>query len=42
VPDVALGKEAVTVDGGFFYRVLTWHSAIAECPIFDTRQRNLC
>jgi hypothetical protein len=27
--DVALGKEVVTVDGGFFCRVLTWHSAKA-------------
>jgi hypothetical protein len=38
--DVALGKEAVTVDGGFF--LSSAYVALAECPIYGTRRRNLC
>jgi hypothetical protein len=42
--DVALGKEAVTVDGRFFLPsvYMALDKAFAECPIFSTRQRNLC
>jgi hypothetical protein len=42
--DVALGKEAVTVDGRFFLpsAYVALGKGFAEFLIFGTRQRNLC
>ena len=42
--EVALGKEAVRVDVGFFLPSadVTLGKGFTECPICGTRQRNLC
>ena len=42
--EVALGKEAVRVDVGFFLPSadVTHGKGFTECPICGTRQRNLC
>ena len=42
--EVALGKEAVRVDIGFFLPSadVTLGKGFTECPICGTRQRNLC